>query len=335
MQDIRQRTRRDVFTAALGLGMLLGPLGFADSPVRPRSSGTYHKGSLTAPLRRGGATPFEAFLPALPSGCQAEMTITLAWDEQDNRVHARLRGKHVLVPHPTIRRTLGVDFFPNPIWPEQKDFRNGRYLFWILSPSRMITFYYDGATRAVMGSEFDTLAPPPGAIPLAVPGLKLVSSPFFQPDEDGDVDVEWSFDYDKVVRGDLPRFAHSFFTAPPANLCLANPFRYDQSTTIGYTSPARPAAEAMSFSDYLRNGLIFDITVEPPDYFTFPPVAGQTSFYSGATVVAGGIPKGWTLDLDAVFMNNAPPIKPFAAAHSCRDYFVPRHNPNLNFCAQR
>jgi hypothetical protein len=89
----------------------------------------------------------------------------------------------------------------------------------------------------------------------------------------------------------------------------------------------------MSFSDYLRNGLIFDITVEPPQYFTFPPVAGQTSFYSGATVVGGGIPRGWALDLDAVFMNNAPPIKPFAAAHSCRDFFVPRHNPNINFCA--
>lgn len=335
MQDIRKRKRRYIFTVALGLAMLPGPLGLADPPARPGSSGTPHKGSLTTPLRRGGATPFEAFLPALPSGCQAEMTITLAWDEQDNRVHARLRGKHVLVPHPTIQRTLGVDFFPNPIWPEQKDFRNGRYLFWILSPAQMITFYYDGATRAVLGSEFEYPTPPPGAIPLAVPGLKLVSSPFFQPDDDGNVDVEWSFDYDKVVRGDLPRFAHSFFTVPPANLCLANPFRYDQSTTIGYTSPARPAAEAMSFSDYLRNGLIFDITVEPPDYFTFPPVAGQTSFYSGATVVGGGIPKGWALDLDAVFMNNAPPIKPFAAAHSCRDYFVPRHNPNLNFCAQR
>jgi len=32
-------------------------------------------------------------------------------------------------------------------------------------------------------------------------------------------------------------------------------------------------------------------------------------------------------------MNNAPPIKPFPAAHSCHDYFVPRHNPNINFCA--
>jgi hypothetical protein len=335
MQDIKPRRRRYAFTAALGLALLPGPLGFADSSARPSSSGTFHKGSLTVPLRRGGATPFEAFLPALPSGCEAEMTITLAWDEQANRVHARLTGKHVLVPHPTIRRTQGVDFFPNPIWPEQKDFRNGRYLFWILSPAQMMTFYYDGATRDVMGSEFEHPTPPPGAIPLTVPGLKLFPSPFFQPDHDGDVDVEWSFAYDRVVRGDLPGLAHSFFTAPPANLCLANPFRYDQSTTIGYTSPARPAAEAMAFSDYLRNGLIFDITVEPPDYFTFPPSAGQTSFYSGATVVGGGIPKGWALDLDAVFMNNAPPIKPFAAAHSCRDHFVPRHNPNINFCAPR
>ncbi len=335
MHDVKHRKRRYLFTAALGLAMLLSSLGLADSPVRPRSSGTFHKGSLTMPLRRGGATPFEAFLPALPSSCEAEMTITLTWDEQANQVHARLKGRHVLVPHPTIRRTLGVDFFPNPIWPEQKDFTNGRYLFWILSPAQMITFYYDSATHDIIGSEFEHPTPPPGAASLTVPGLKLFPSPFFQPDEDGNVDVEWSFAYDNVVRGDLPQFAHSFYTAPPANLCLANPFRYDLSTTIGYTSPARPAAEALSFSDYLRNGLVFDITVEPPQYVTFPPVAGQTSFYSGATVVGGGIPKGWALDLDAVFMNNAPPIKPFAAAHTCRDYFVPRHNPNINFCAQR
>lgn len=335
MHDVKQRKRRCTFTAALGLAMLVSSLGLADSSVRPRSSGTFHKGSLTMPLRRGGATPFETFLPALPSNCQAEMTVTIAWDEQNNRVHARLEGKHVLVPHPTIRRTLGVDFFPNPLWPEQKDISNGRYLFWILSPAQMITFYYDSATLDVMGSEFEYPTPPPGAIPLTVPGVKLFPSPFFQPDDDGNVDVEWSFAYDNVVRGDLPQFAHSFYTAPPANLCVANRFRYDLSTTIGYTSPARPAAEAMSFSDYLRNGLIFDITVEPPDYATFPPVAGQTSFYSGATVVGGGIPRGWALDLDAVFMNNAPPIKPFAAADTCHDYFVPRHNPNINFCAPR
>lgn len=335
MQDVKQRKRRYLFTAALGVAMLLSSRGLADSPQRPRSSGTFHKGSLTIPLHRGGATPFEAFLPALPSNCEAEMMFTLTWDEEANRVHARLTGKHVLVPHPTIRRTQGVDFFPNPIWPEPKDIVNGRYLLWILSPDRMITFYYDGVTRDVLGSEFDLPTPPPGATTLSLPSIKLVPSPFFQPDAEGNVDVEWSYAYDNMVRGDLPQFAHSFFTPPPTNLCLANPFRYDQSTTIGYTSPARPAAEAMSFSDYLRNGLIFDITVEPPKYFTFPPTAGQTSFYSNATVVGGGIPKGWSLDLDAVFMNNAPPIKPFAGAHSCRDHFVPRHNPNLNFCATR
>jgi hypothetical protein len=335
MQDVKQRKRRYLFTATLGLAMLVSSPGIADSPGRPRSTGTFHRGSLTMPLHRGGATPFEAFLPALPSNCEAEMTITLTWDEQANQVHARLTGRHVLVPHPTIRRTQGVDFFANPLWPEQKDITDGRYLLWILSPAQMITFYYDGATQNILGSEFEFPTPPAGAIPLTVPGLKLVPSPFFQPDAEGNVDVQWSYAYDSMVRGDLPRFAHSFYTAPPANLCLANPFRYDQSTTIGYTSPARPAAEAMAFSDYLRNGLIFDITVEPPHYVTFPPVAGQTSFYSGATVVGGGIPNGWALDLDAVFMNNAPPIKPFAAAHTCRNYFVPRHNPNLNFCATR
>jgi hypothetical protein len=154
MQDVTQRKHRYLFTGALGLAMLPGSPGFADSPARPRSSGTFHSGSLTVPLRRGAATPFEAFLPALPSNCAAEMTITLTWNERANQVHARLTGRHVLVPHPTIRRTQGVDFFPNPLWPEQKDISNGRYLLWILSPAQMITFYYDGATRDILGSEF-------------------------------------------------------------------------------------------------------------------------------------------------------------------------------------
>lgn len=271
-------------------------------------------------------------MPALPSNCEGKITLTLSWDEQENWVHVKLKGEHVLVPHPTIHRTQGVNYFPNPIWPEQKDFSNGRYLFWSISPSRMITFYYDPVTLDIMGSEFDFPSPPPGAIPLSIPGVKSFPSPFFQPDRDGNVDVEYSFAYDNVLRGDLPQFAQSYYSAPPTNLCLSSPFRYDLSTTIGYTSPARPASEAMSFSEYLRNGFIFDITVEPPSYFTFPPSAGQTSFYSGATVVGGGVPKGWLLDLDAVFMNNTPPIKPFPAAGTCRDYFLPRHNPNINFC---
>lgn len=332
----KQRRRRCCLTVVVGLGvLLLASVGLADSPVRPRSSGTFHRGSLTLSLHRGGSTPFEAFLPALPSNCEGEMTLTLSWDEQENWVHGKLEGEHVLVPYPSIHRTDGVNFFPNPIWPEQKDFINGRYLLWTLSPARMITFYYDRTTLDILGSEFEFPTPPPGAIPLTIPGLKLFPTPFFQPDHDGNVDLEWSLPYDNVVRGDLPQFTHSYFSEPPANLCLSNPVRYDLSTTLGYTSPARPAGEALSFSEYLRNGLIFDITAEPPAYFTFPPVAGQTSFYSGTTVVGGGIPRGWSLDLDAVFMNNAPPIKPFAAAGTCQDYFVPRHAPNIDFCKRR
>src|SRR5437868_4390992 len=77
----KQRKRRHILTTALGLGvLLLASAGLADSPVRPRSSGNFHKGTMTVPLHRGASTPFEAFLPALPSNCEGEMTLTLTWD---------------------------------------------------------------------------------------------------------------------------------------------------------------------------------------------------------------------------------------------------------------
>lgn len=334
---MNQHTRKWARATTLGASLLLvGSVVFAhdsanDAPY-PTAKGNYEKGSLTMALHRGGAVAFETFMPKLPGNCEGEMTLHLEWDEEQNWVKLNLKGEHILQKRPSIHRTEGVNFFPNTLWPEEKDFEDGRYQFWILAPTNMITFYYDPSTLDVMGSEYEFTTPPAGAISLQVPGIKLFPTPFFEPDSQGNVDFSWKFSYDHVVRGDLPQFAHHFNTYPPKNLCYANSTRYDLTTSRPYLSKPRPASEAQSFSDYLRNGLLFDTTIEPRTYATFPPLLTATSAYSGMTVTGGGVPRHWALDLDAVFMNNGPAIRPFEYAGTCKDEYKAHHIKNINFC---
>src|SRR5262249_3813921 len=155
--------------------------GLADSPAHPHSSGNYHKGTLTMPLHRGGAVAWETFFPALPSNCEGEMVVTISWDEEENVVNIHLQGEHVLFPHPSIHRTRGVNFLPNPFSLEPQSYDNGRYQFWLISPATMITCYYDANTLDFIGTQYEFPTPPPGTIPLMVPGLKLLPTDFYQP----------------------------------------------------------------------------------------------------------------------------------------------------------
>ncbi|MCH9683377.1 MAG: hypothetical protein K0V04_18215, partial [Deltaproteobacteria bacterium] len=84
--------------------------------------------------------------------------------------------------------------------------------------------------------------------------------------------------------------------------------------------------------DYLRGGMLFDVTIEPPQYFQEPPRTTLSATYSGATAVAGGVPRGWTFDIDAAFMNVAPPIRPWSGAGSCEDVYAGVHTLGLDFC---
>lgn len=296
------------------------------------SAGTYDRGTMNVPLYRGVAVPFELTVIATPDDCAGTMKVTMSWDEEENWVKVRLVGKNALEPHPTFERTEGENYFPNPFWPEPKDVVNGRYQFWIITPSEEITFYYDPVTLDLLGSEKDFETPPP-AIPVKVPALIGVGSPFFQPDENGDVDVTWTFAYDHVVRGDRPELGHHYFTFPPTNLCEANPFRYDLSTTRPYISAPQDPSVARTWGDYLSGGLVFDTTVEPAEYASEPPLTTNIATYSNATLFGGAVPKGWIMDLDRVFGNLAPGIKPWEDRDQCADWFRPQHTPHINFCA--
>jgi hypothetical protein len=303
----------------------------ADSPSELAFSvGGDAVGLLHLPLHRGDIAPFELTVIATPNNCETNPVLDLAWDEGKNVVDVHIRGKGVLPYHPDVHRTEGVDWFPNQWVHEPKDVLDGRHQFWVITAGPDVTFYYDPATLNLMGSQYDFATPPP-AIPLPLPSLIALGSPFYDPLPNGDVDFEYTIPYDHMVRGDDPNYAQIYVSFPPPNLCQVNPFRIDQSTLRPYVSPTQPASKALSFSQYLAGGLVFDWTVEPRQYFALPPSVSFVATWSNITLLGGGIPKNWAFDIEAAFMNVAPPIRPWGGAGTCSNYFQDHQRTN-NFC---
>lgn len=324
------RVRRALSAGASAL--LIGTVGLASGgSSTPYLKGTYEKGALSIPLYRGAAVPLELTVMKTPD-VDAHVDLSIKWDEKDNWVKVKLKGKGVFEPYPTVTRTEGVDWLPNPFFPEPKDVHNGRYQLWIVTNGRPLTFWFDGTTLDLLGSELDFETPPAGAIPVPFPTLRLFPSDFFQPKPNGDLSFEWTFDYDKVVRGDRPDLTEMYLTFPPPNLCEVNPFRIDLSHLRPYGSKPAPASEAPSFGEYIRGGFIFDITVEPPTPFTDPPIHTNIGSYSQSTMQGGAMPRGWTLDIDAAFGNVAPPIRPWPGQGTGQQWTPPFHTKDINFC---
>ena len=294
---------------------------------RLSSRGDVERGSLEIDLHRGAVPPFEILVTETPA---ESMHLSVDWNAKQDRVHLRLRGKKALVRYPDIDRKLGENYYPNAFFPEPEDIEGGRYQLWIVSAAGpKINFYYNPDTLDLLGSEFDFESPPsPIAVPF--PTLYLFPTPMFQPDENGDVDFEWTFAYSAAKSGDRPDLAHFYLTFPPPNLGQANPFRIDLSTLRPYASKPVPAELARPFSDYLRGGMFFDVTIEPAAHFTEPPIQTGISTYSGATAVAGGIPPGWMLDINAAFMNVGPPITLFPGRNGEPFYFFHGTPPEVN-----
>ncbi|MCA9622680.1 MAG: hypothetical protein KC731_26855 [Myxococcales bacterium] len=291
---------------------------------------------MTLPIYRGGSLPDEFLLLPTPGNCGRSVQVTYVWDEAENSMRLRLQGKGVLEPYPDVDRTEGVDFFTNPFWPEAIDFEDGRYQFWTISTPDVATFYYDQQTLQLLGSEYDFPGPPPpNTIPVQIPVFAALPTPFFQPEPNGDLDLVVEYDYDHLVRPDRPDLAHTVGTFLPHSLCSAHPFRYDLSSTRPWAKTL-PASHAKSFREYLENGLIFDMTVEPPTPATDPPLTTMAGVYQGATALPGGVPKGWTLDLEAVFGGTAPAIIPLPSApyqgESCVAWYKPKRDRDFNIC---
>lgn len=335
-RERRPRThgRQHRWSAALALcaATLLPSTTLAGNPEAEFGKGDVDRGRFFTELYRGAAVPFELTVVSTPNDCHGHMDLDVRWNAASNKVRVKLSGEGVLDPFPNVDRTLGEDYTPNPFFPEPEDVVGGRYQLWIIGGGGPITmFFYDPATLDLLGSEYDFEEPPP-AIPVFFPTLYMVSSPMFQPDADGDVDESWVFDYDAMGRADRPEYAHHIVTFPPPNLCGADPNRLDLSTLRPYISDPLPASEARPFSDFIRDGMLFDVTIEPPEYHTEPPLTTLAATYSGGTSVGGGIPYGWQFDIDAAFMNVAPPIRPWEGANTCENVYPGIHTTGLNVC---
>lgn len=317
----------------LTTALIAGPVNAGEPQCTTYGTGTIEKGEISVELFRGAAVPFELMVMPTPNGCSNSLQLTIDWDADDNEVEVELEGNAgSLEQYPDVDRTEGVDWIPNPFFVDPVDFVDGRYQLWIIGTGGPVgLFYYDPATLDLLGSQFD-FEVPPAAIPVFFPTLYMVSTPMFQPEADGSVDEEWTFSYDAMVRGDLPQFAHHMISFPPPNLCGADANRLHLSTLRIYVSDPLPADQALSWSDYIRDGLLFDVTTEPADYFLDPPKTTSVATYSGGTAVGGGIPNGWSFDIDAAFMNVAPPIRPWDGAGSCDAWWGGVHTTGLNVC---
>lgn len=313
--------------------MLVPTVVQAGKPHGPYGKGDIEKGELSVELFRGAAVPFELMVVPTPCDCAGHLELEIEWDASDNEVEIELEGDHgSLEAFPDVDRTAGVNWEFNPFFADPEDIVDGRYQLWIIGSGGPISiFYYDPATLDLMGSQYDFAVPPP-AIPVFFPTLYMVSTPMFQPDGSGEVDEHWTFAYDAMVRGDFPQYAHHVVSFPPPNLCGASADRLDLSTLRTYVSNPLPAAQARPFSDFLRDGLLFDVTIEPSSYFSDPPKTTTIATYSGATAAGGGVPEGWTFDIDAAFMNVAPPIRPWPGAGSCEPWWGGIHTTGLDVC---
>lgn len=333
-ERVGRRTKWVVGALALVAGAAVVETRAHWNPIEPPElRGDESRGRLTTQLHRGASVPDELMVIATPNDCRGSLDLEVEWDEAENYVRIHLTGENALDPHPTVHRTEGVDYFPNDFWPEAKDVEDGRYLLWLIHVPGLVDFYYDATTLDLLGSEYDFESPPENAIPVEIPAFVAVPTGFIEVKENGDVDYTHEFAYDGLTRGDLPQFAHFVASFIPHSLCQAHPTDYVQTSSRPYAGPTLPASEALPFSEYLGNGIIFDITVEPQDYHVYPPISTNIATYSQALTVAGGIPNGWTNDLEAVFANLAPPIVPWSEAGTCEDWFKPRRDRDFDICA--
>lgn len=320
------------WAAAIGVATFLASPSAMAAPDSPWGKGTVEKGAFDIDLHRGAVVPFEITVMATPNDCQSHLDLKIEWDKDKNEVRVRLRGKNALEPFPDVDRQLGVNYLPNPHFPEPEDYEDGRYQLWIVGAAGpVMPFYYDLNTLELLGGAPDFETPPANAIPVPFPTLYMFATPTFQPKANGDVKVDWTFPYDSPHRGDRPEFSYHAVTFPPPNLCEANPFRLDQSTLRPWISDPFPREDARPWSDYLRGGLLFDVTIEPAEYYVEPPITTLAATYSGATAVGGSIPRDWHLDIEAAFAGLAPPIIRWAGADKCEDEFEGFHF-GQNFC---
>ncbi|MDJ0576103.1 MAG: calcium-binding protein [Xenococcaceae cyanobacterium MO_234.B1] len=185
---------------------------------------------------------------------------------------------------------------------------DGKWRAWLLGELNTIktNFWYDGATKQLIGNEFDIFDDLPFTdtpidvngdgvedIPVSTPSLQAVGSALFEGNPDGTAQVSFEYNYDQIL--DYQESAGFYAAVLPYNL--------EQTDALGiyYTQGGLPTSEAMSWDDILANirggaPLLLAVNLEPdpqPDYLVSRDnrMPAFTAFYPNRT------PEGIVFDL--------------------------------------
>jgi len=312
--------------------------------IGPIWTGDDNKGQLFSPLWRGVDAAIEDWVVPVPSGSPTDLkgTVRIDWDRTADTVSYTIKLHHVPVS-PLVRRIDGGDpeitdpadprhFIPPPqaTWWANK-FHNSpkdlpvnpsdgtAYRLWTIFTTfntKTTPFFYDAQSLMLLGSALDfPSGPPPRSIAVGIGAGQLVASSLIYPNADGSAVRQYTVGY-KQVTTEGGFFGYVLAGFIPQNLCRSNPFQPALGQLRPYASKWQPAAQATSWDVVLRNGLLFDLTIEEgrPDV---PPggndqnleyISSDTAFLDNAPSVQGGVPWGWHLNLPAAIQNVQPSI---------------------------
>ena len=303
------------------------------------------RGALVSPMFRGAAAGIEDYVFTPPDGdCASTRGVfRIDWDAAANTVRYQVKLKKVPV-RPSVRRTEGVDYFPNPYHDTPKDIRNGGYRLWtVLSAQGLLNdFYYDAGTLLFAGSQWDFPGgQPAGTIKVSVPVFALQSTVVMLPDRDGQMFHQYTVPYDRpTVEGGA--YSFGLATYIPLDLCEGHPVQPTLGQLRPWVSPWLPPGTPgydFSFRDMLARGMVFSVTVEEDK--AFPQTRGFAPYvYSGIPIMGnepvfqGGVPSGYRNDLASVILQVVPGIRPIPGGNGpgCHSFLVDPHVHGPRFC---
>lgn len=297
--------------------------------IAPIWRGNNDEGQMYSPLWRGALPGIEEYVYTPPSGdCRGiKATVRIDWSKSKNTVKFTIKGKN-FVPHPSVHRTEGVNYWPNEFHPAPKDFDNGAYRLWIIqgTVTNKENLWYAppgdygaecqfgppcGPLRATQYTS--TTQPPDAPVQLVAPTFEITGSQQFQPDANGFFSHQFTNHYGQFTN-EGGMFAGDFVTFAPEDLCQAHPGPvFPKSQFRPVASPWIAADQAPGWDAFLAANLSFDLHAEEtadPNVLggNLPYVYSGISVVGNMPVLRGGVPNGAHAVLTGAITNVQPPI---------------------------
>lgn len=273
------------------------------------------EGRLNFSMTTGNVFPTEVIIEE-PSMCDddAKAEMEIRYSKRKNEVE--LRGRFEGLPY-RMSYTRDVDV-STPYNQFPVSVEEGVWQFWfvIRQFNFKTTMFYDPMTLQLIGSEFD-ITPPPGAIPVQVPTLHMVSSPLFEGRPDGKADIRFKFAYDKIL--DEQGMGGVYFILGPHNLC--KPDAWGPYYTRPLPPELAPTWDQALESIHQGYGIAVATSLEPrvkPEWL----LSRDNTMIGWAGGYPAGLPDGYiSEDLKGTIA-----LKTQCQTRVARDYPQPRYN---------